>query len=126
MTEIESRPDSLIPELDADNARLLTDQIKTHVEVLWGLIAAAYNGRAWIALGYESWDAYLDNEFQTNRLRLPREERAAVVASLRDSGLSQRAIAAATGLSQPTISRELSGDSNESPEAAEESGRGIR
>jgi predicted transcriptional regulator len=116
MSEIERLP---VPELDAENARALTDQIKSRVETLWELIKAAYHGRAWIALGYESWDAYCDSEFQTSRLRLPREERADVVVSLRDSGVSQRAIALATGLSQPTISRELSGDSHESPEADE-------
>ncbi|WP_420873537.1 helix-turn-helix domain-containing protein [Mycobacterium riyadhense] len=39
----------------------------------------------------------------------PREERAEVVASLRESGLSLRAIAAATGDSHMTIQRELAG-----------------
>jgi len=38
-------------------------------------------------------------------LRLPREERSEVVASLRESGLSLRAIAAATGDSEPTVRR---------------------
>ena len=51
-------------------------------------------------------------EFGTARLRLPREERAEVVASLRESGLSVRAIAAATGDHYSTISRELSGVAN--------------
>jgi len=55
--------------------------------------------------------------FGTSRLRLPREERAEVVASLRESGLSIRAIAAATGLNKETVNnvtRELSG--NRTPE----------
>lgn len=50
--------------------------------------------------------------FGTSRLRLPREERAEVVASLRESGLSIRAIAAATGDSRETIRRELPTDTN--------------
>lgn len=41
-------------------------------------------------------------------MRLPREERAEVVASLRESGLSLRAIAAATGLNHQTVSNDLS------------------
>ena len=102
MTEIER-----IPELDADNARALTDQIKTRVESLWELIKQAYHGRAWVALGYQSWAAYCDNEFQTSRLGLPREERAEVGASLRDSGLSIRAITAAPGVSRNTVRCDL-------------------
>jgi transposase-like protein len=53
--------------------------------------------RSWSALGYESWDDYCTREFGTSRLRLPREERSEVVSSLRESGLSIRAIASATG-----------------------------
>lgn len=37
-------------------------------------------------------------------------------ASLADAGMSTRAIAAATGVSQPTVSRDLAGDSYESPD----------
>jgi transposase-like protein len=40
-------------------------------------------------------------------LRLPREERAEVVASLRESGLSIRAIESATGHSKDTIRKDL-------------------
>ncbi len=48
----------------------------------------------------QSWDA--------SRIRLPREERAEVVSSLRESGLSLRAIAAATGLNHQTVANDLS------------------
>ncbi len=62
---------------------------------------------AWPALGYETWDAYCTAEFGTARLRLPREERQEVVASLRESGLSVRAISSATGIGIGTVHREL-------------------
>jgi hypothetical protein len=88
-------------------ARKLTETIKGAVSIVWDLIAKAYTERAWSALGYSSWDAYCDAEFGTSRLRLPREERAEVVASLRESGLSIRAIASATGHGVATIKREL-------------------
>lgn len=91
----------------ADEARTLTDRIKVAVEGTWQMIREAYVSRAWAALGYDTWDAYCAAEFDTSRLALPREERREVVASLRESGLSTRAIAAATGVSQPTIVREL-------------------
>lgn len=91
----------------ADEARALTDQIKTGVEAVWHLITRAYTERAWSALGYTSWDDYCTREFGTSRLRLPREERAEVVSSLRESGLSIPAISAATGLGYGTVQREV-------------------
>lgn len=93
--------------LDAATAREITDRIKVGVEAVWTLVVDAYRGRAWLALGYTSWDDYTTREFGTARLRLPREERAETVQSLRDAGLSLRAIASATGHSQHTIIRDL-------------------
>ena len=61
------------------------------------------------ALGYESWDDYCTREFGNLRLRLPREELDVTVHSLRDAGLSVRAIAAATQQSKSQVQRELSG-----------------
>src|SRR5881628_3216171 len=83
----------------AEHARILTDRIKVAVDGTWLLIQEAYMTRCWSALGYASWDDYCTREFGTSRLRLPREERQEVVASLRDIGMSVRAIAAATGSS---------------------------
>lgn len=94
-------------EISAADARGLTDKIKFAVEGTWQLIKEAYESRAWAALGYASWDEYCTREFGTSRLRLPREERQEVVASLRESGLSIRAIASATGDSRETVRREL-------------------
>ena len=78
-------------------ARRVTEEMKLQVIGLWQLIKMAYVGRAWVVLGYESWDDYCAREFGTSRLRLPREERAEVIPALRDSGLSIRAIASAIG-----------------------------
>lgn len=92
-----------------DQARALTDRIKVAVEGTWLLIQEAYTSRAWATLGYETWDAYCSAEFGTSRLKLPREERQEVVASLRESGLSVRAIASATGASYGTVRNVLAG-----------------
>lgn len=97
-------------------ARELTDRIRSAIESVDSLIVQAYKSRAWAALGYSSWDDYCDHEFGSSRVRVPREERAERIASLRESGLSIRAIAAATGDGYGTISRELAGDPNGSPE----------
>lgn len=98
------------------DARALTDRIKVGVEAVWELIKQAYTQRAWSALGYSSWDDYCTREFGTARLRLPREERAEVVSSLRDSGLSLRAIAAATGISHEEARRSLPPVTNVTPD----------
>lgn len=105
---------AVIPSPEA--ARALTDRIKVAVEGTWELIKQAYSTGAWAALGYGSWDDYCTREFGTSRLRLPREERQEVVASLRDSGLSIRAIASVTGDSRETVRRVIAPpDTNVSP-----------
>jgi|HubBroStandDraft_4_1064222.scaffolds.fasta_scaffold194483_2 hypothetical protein len=96
-----------IEQATPEGARYLTDKIKVALEGTWQLIAEAYVSRAWAVLGYGSWDEYLTREFGTTRLKLPREDRQEVVASLRDSGLSTRAIAAATGVSHTQVRKDL-------------------
>ncbi len=107
MTLVDASTGEVIAEMTPDDARILTDRIKVAVEATWHLVTEAYKSRAWSALGYSSWDDYCTREFGTSRLRLPREERQEVVASLRESGLSTRAIAAATGIDRKTIRRDL-------------------
>lgn len=115
-TLIDQATGEIIEPCSPDRARDLTDKIKTSLGVAWELIKEAYTGRAWAALGYESWDDYCSTEFGTNRLRLPREERREVVGSLREAGLSVRAIAAATGNNKETVSRDLQVSGNRTPE----------
>lgn len=98
-----------------DQARTLTDRIKIAVEGTWLLIQEAYTSRAWAVLGYDTWDEYCSKEFGASRLRLPREERQEIVASLRESGLSTRAIAAATGMHHSTVAEDLRGVGNPTP-----------
>lgn len=112
MTELDLAP------LTREEAVLLTNQIQTAITVAWDLIVRAYHGRAWDALGYKSWDAYCDGEFGHSRLSLPAEERRERVRSLREQGLSTRAIASATGVSHTTARNDLatSGGKNLPPE----------
>lgn len=97
MTDIQVLP------LSAVDARAITDRMKTGVAVMSELIKEAYQGRVWDALGYASWDEYVTREFGTGQLRIPKEERTEYVASLRESGMSIRAIASATGESVGTV-----------------------
>lgn len=105
-------------ELDGQSARGLTDKIRAGLEGVYQLIIQAYQGRAWIALGYGTWDEYIRREFGNQPLRPPLEERTDTVQSMRDAGMSTRAIAAATQLSKGTVGRELedSGAPNGAPE----------
>lgn len=103
--------------ISAQDARNLTDKIKAGTAALWELIKEAYASRAWASLGYASWDDYCTQEFGTSRIRLPREERREVVASMREQGMSTRAIASGIGVSQDTVNRELARERNRSPES---------
>lgn len=94
-------------EVNADQARRITDRIKIAVEGTWDLIREAYESRVWAVLGYRNWDDYCVREFGASRIRLPREDRQEVVASLRESGLSIRAIASATGIDEKTVGKDL-------------------
>lgn len=98
---------SINTDLAASDARHLTDRIRAALDTTWQMIRDAYLGRAWVALGYTSWDDYTTQEFGTARLRIPREERQEWVGSLRESGLTVRAIAQGTGLGIGTVHRAL-------------------
>lgn len=90
----------------ADEARALTDRIKSASVAVWDLVTDAYETRAWAALGYATWEAYCAAEFDAAP-RLDRVERQAVVQSMRESNMSIRAIAAATGASKNTIESDI-------------------
>lgn len=108
--------DWIEPPDDVAEARRLTDRIKVAVEATWQLIQEAYTTRAWAKLGYDSWDVYCAEEFPTAKLRLPREKQREVVASLRESGMTLRAISSATGISPATAMRDARSVSDETPQ----------
>ena len=117
MTLVHTETGEVVSDLSADAARDLTEKIATGIGMVWQLVRSAYEGRAWIALGYGSWDDYCGQEFAGARIQLPREERQEVVGSLRDAGLSIRAIAAATGTSVGTVHADLGpGVQNRTPD----------
>lgn len=93
--------------LDEASARELTNRIRATGNDLWELVVAAYQGQAWRALGYRDWDSYCAKEFGELRLKLPKLERREVMQSLRDHGLSLRAVGSATGYDARTVARDL-------------------
>lgn len=90
-------------------AREHTDGLRMSLQMVWNEITEAYVRGAHRALGYDSWDDYCRAEFGSSRLSLPREERAEAVRSLRESGLSLRAISSATGADVKTVRSDLAG-----------------
>jgi hypothetical protein len=107
--------------LDVAKARELTDEIRSTVanlERLPELVCAAYEGRAWKALDFDSWDAYCRFELDTDRVKIPRGDRGEIATQLRGRGLSVRAIASATGASVGTIAADLAGVQNRTPAPA--------
>ena len=89
------------------SAEQVTVQIRNPLDRAWEFIALAYKGRAFLALGYGSWDDYVDARFGDLRLTVPREHRTQVVATLADARMSVRAIAKLLGVGVATVYREL-------------------
>lgn len=119
MTDVDVLTGEIVPEvspLTSAAARELTERIADGLGDIWQLVKKAYEGRAWAALGYGTWDEYLGQEFGKTRISLPREDRPEIVASLRESGLSIRAIASATGASVGTVHSDLAGVQNRTPD----------
>ncbi|MFI5426104.1 hypothetical protein [Aeromicrobium sp. UC242_57] len=94
--------------LSAEDARILTDQIRQTLRVGHDLIIRAFQGRAWSALGYATWDAYCAGEFNEARMvRLDREQRLEIVAEMRQAGMSTTTIASGIGVSKSTVHNDL-------------------
>lgn len=55
--------------LTKTQAEELTRSIRDAAEVIWVLIARAHAGKAWKALGYDSWADYVQQEFNMSRSR---------------------------------------------------------
>jgi hypothetical protein len=83
--------------LDAESARLLTDEVKADAAALWVKLLRLYEGGAHLALGYSSWGAYCDGEFEMSKSRAYQVLDAARVvealphSTMVDSDLSERA-----------------------------------
>lgn len=107
MTDVAEVEATEVALISFEDARTLTDQIKQGREDLWELIIRAYETEAWKVLEYGNWDEYVATEFGDSRLALPREKRREKVLSMRERGMSIRAIASATGKAKSTVEGDL-------------------
>lgn len=95
-------------ELTAEAARDVTDRIRSGLVDLEALIIRAFEGRAWAALGYKTWDEYCTAEFTDAIPRLSIEKRRQLVGALHDTTeMSNRAIAQAVGVDEGTVRNDL-------------------
>ncbi|HEY7202074.1 MAG TPA: hypothetical protein VIC57_17775 [Candidatus Dormibacteraeota bacterium] len=76
--------------LDESGARELTERIKSATREVCMLLYEAHRRRAWLALGYQSWDQYAHGEFALSRTRS---------YELVDQGRVIRSLQAAAGIS---------------------------
>ena len=118
MTLVNAETGEVLEPMSKAEAEELTHGIKANLLATWDLITEAYQRQAWTALGYDSWDDYCRTEFGSSRIKLPSEERREVVTSLRDAGLSIRAISAATGAATNTVRRDLQVSQSDTPQAS--------
>jgi hypothetical protein len=110
----------LIHELDESEARALTDRIVHSTTLAAQLVAEAWQGRAWKALGYKSWESYADAELPM--LGSNSSNRHVLLVGLRNVGMSTRAISAVTGLGVGTVHRHTSGVPDGTPDRASTTG----
>ena len=92
--------------IDAD-LRRTARSIAREMESFKKLIEQAKRHRVHEVLGFASWPAYVADVISTEMGRLPVEDRRQVVGLLAGEGMSQRAIAEATKVSQKTVDRDL-------------------
>ncbi len=106
-TLVNAETGELIAQCTPTEARWITNRLRTAIGVATELYIEAYERRAWAALGHANWDAYCAAEFGDFQLKLPREERDEAIQSLRDAGLSIRAIASTGVASKKTVERTI-------------------
>lgn len=102
--------------LTTDEARHLTERIRVALDrvatgwaVLAERVAEAYDRRADLALGYDSWESYASAELRPSE-GIAAEVRRELVGLLSARGMSTRAIAPTVGVTQMTVVRDVKHD----------------
>lgn len=100
--------DKLPTDLTLAKAKALTGKIKTGLATNWQLMAQAAEGRAWKALGYTNWGAWMDKEFgDLPALVMSKDKRKEAVKELDAKGFSVRAQSDILRTSKSQIDRDI-------------------
>jgi hypothetical protein len=114
MTELQvQEPVEVLVPLDKQEAerldkrlRLMAQTVRDNLVKVDSLLKEAKEGRVHEVLGFGSWTAYVADALG-GQLQLSGEARQAVVQLMAAEGMSERAIAQATGASKTTVHRDL-------------------
>jgi SprT-like family len=135
--EIGARPEQYhsanLTTLTTEDASALVENIQEAFSSAWDnyaegcrLLIIAKREKAWLTLGLSDWTGFVAHAFNTDRVRIPKRERNAIVTALVTGGLSIREVAAATGLGIGTVHRELSpGVPSGTPKPGDDGGREV-
>lgn len=104
-------------DMTESEARTSVERTKRGLEAAASEVVRQIAGRAWIALGYESWDEMRLAEYSGAAVIVPRTDRPQLSARLSAEGLSQQQIADTLGVGQKTISRDVSQMTNAESDA---------
>ncbi len=66
---IEMKSGAVSADLTKQEAKEITDRIRDSIEKTYELVLRAYERKAWTALGYKTWEAYVQTEFDMSRRR---------------------------------------------------------
>jgi DNA-binding transcriptional MerR regulator len=101
---------SEVKKLTESQARELIAKIQKSLLDVGEMIVKAFHGQAWLGMGYESWAELCEAEFPRDQYRLRVADRRALVAHLRDAGLTVRDIAKATNDPRSTVQDDIKHD----------------
>lgn len=90
----------------------VTGQLAEGMADVEQLVATAYRGRAWEALGYGSWEALCKAELTEAKIWASLEERRERTRTLKAAGMSVRAIGAVLGVGVATVHRDAAAESS--------------
>lgn len=120
------RATASLPEITAEGAERLSERISLRLDAIatnylavMPLIREALNRNAWAVLGYASPGAYAKDRFGESLSKLTPEIRRNVVRELSNAGMSTRAIAPVVGVNNATVSRDLAGVADATPDEAQ-------
>lgn len=103
--------------MSADVARSKIDSVRRSIEETIEMIRQLWDGRAWISLGYGTWEELIAVEIRPV-FAIAKADRDGVMVELTAAGLPTRAVAAVVDVDQATVVRHVPRDASASRKVA--------
>lgn len=110
-------------EISYADVRRSVETTRTHLEAAAEQVIWQVQNRVWTVLGHHSWDEMREAEYGGAAVIVPRADRPELVAALRREGLSQQQIGDTLGVTQKTVSNDVSSFTNVAPTRTDSLGR---